>query len=228
MTLLKHVLNSNADRLLTDRGQTALAELALASGGDPTVAEHERILQGAREHAIDEIYGPLLILDTVHAWRDIEDIDDSKRFLIEHHDELTTPEAIETLAQQDALVHHALATLARDGQTDRAYELLQTPDELPAALADARRHATPEHRHAIAQLAHATAQTIDEQAFAAIHVAIAFVLTGNDEHAKTLTAQLGETDRDRTPLIHALTDAIAAHPDHAPAFAAHIRQLTSG
>ena len=220
-------LTSNTDRLLTDGGQTALAELALTARGDLTVPEHERILQAVREHGIDEVYGPLLVLDTVYAWRGIDDLDGSKRFLVEHHHDLTTPEAAEMLAQQEAFVHHALATLARDGQTDRAYELLRMPDEMPAALADARHQATPEQLHAIAQLAHATARTGDEQALAAIHVAIAFVLTGNDEDAKTLTGQLGEAELDTTPLIHALTDAIASHADHAPAFAALIRQLTS-
>ena len=222
------VLISNADRFLTDCGETALAELALMSRGDPTVTDHERILQAAREHGIDEIYRPLLILDTVDAWLEIDDLDGSKRYLIEHHDDLTTPAAAETLAQQDALVHHSLVALARDGQTDRAYELLQAPDELPGALAAARREAGLEQLHAIAQLAHATARTDDEQALAAIHVAIALVLTGEDEHATQQTGQLDEPDLDTTPLIHALTDAITHHPDHAPALAALIRQLTSG
>jgi tetratricopeptide (TPR) repeat protein len=222
------LLMSHANRLLTDSGETAVTELALISGDDPMVTNHEQILQAAREHGIDEVYRPLLILDTVHAWLGIDDFDDSKRFLIEHHDDLTTPEAAETLAQQDAHVHHAFATLAREGQTDRAYELLHTPDELPAALADARRTATPQQLHAIAQLAHATARTGDEQALAAIHVAIVLVLTGNDEDAKTLSGQLDAAELDTTPLIHALTDAITSHPDHAPALAALIHQLTTG
>jgi hypothetical protein len=221
-------LTANADRLLSDHGKTALAELALASGGDPIVTEHERILQAAREHGIDEVYRPLLVLDTIDAWLEIEDLDDSQRFLIDHHDDLTTPDAAENLAEQNALVHYALATLARDGPADRAYELLQAPDELPVALAAARREGAPEQLHAIALLARAAARTGDQEALAAIHLAIALVLAGDDEQATQLTGQLAEPDVDTTPLIHALTDAIAHHPSDAPALAGLIRQLTSG
>jgi hypothetical protein len=54
------------------------------------------------------------------------------------------------------------------------------------------------------------------------------VLTGNDEDAKTLSGQLDAAELDTTPLIHALTHAITSHPDHAPALAALIHQLTWG
>ena len=223
----RELLTANPDRLLAGPGETALAELALATRGADTISQHQEILKAARAHGIDAVYRPLLILDAVNAWLDIDELQASKTFLVDNHDDLTIPEALELLAQRGKLIHHALATLARSGHTDRGYELLQTPDQIPEALATARQATAAESLHAIAQLALATAHTADEQANAITHLAIARELTNDGRQATELIGQLQQAQINTTPLIQTLTDAIAHHPDHAPALAALIGQLTT-
>ena len=223
----RDLLTANAGQLLAGPGETALAELALATRGADTISHHQEILKAAREHGIDSIYGPLLILDTVDAWLEIDELHASKTFLADHHDDLTTPEALDVLARRGKLIHNALAALARSGQTDRGYALVQTPDQLPEALATARQTTTPRSLQAIAQLALATARTDDEQANAITHLAIARVLTDNGQQATELIGQIRQADVNTTPLIQTLTDTIAHHPDQAPALAALIGQLNS-
>ena len=190
------------------------------------MTQHEQILDAVRTHGLEETYADLLVVDTVDAWLATKDLDASHDFLSEHRADLTSPTGAEILSGRDSVLHVALAALARAGQDEPAFELLRSPDEMPAALATARVGREPAVLLATAQLAFLAARTADEQAIAVCHIAIAFVLEGEDEQAATLVGQLDDAELDRTPLIRAITDAITHRTDHAPALAALIQRIT--
>jgi tetratricopeptide (TPR) repeat protein len=220
-------LSANADRLLTKEGETALAELALATQDSPLVSQHQAILQAVRQHGVDATYRPLLMLDTIDTWLDLQSLEASKHFLIMHHDDLTAQAATEILIERNAFTHHAIATLGRFGRIDDAYALLQTPNDVPTALATARREKDPDELHALGLFARTIAQDDTERALAGIHIAIAFVLSGEDDQAATLVSQIRQQNLTTSRLIHSITDAISHHPSHAAPLAALIGKLTT-
>jgi hypothetical protein len=164
-----------------------------------------------------------LVYDVVDAWRQLDELDASREFLVEHEKELTTPEAFDALARRGEQVRWALAVLAGSAWMERAYRLLKSPDEATAALEDARRELSPLAMRALASLAATVAETSEDRALARVHVGIALALSGERADAGEAIGALASDD----VLIQAVSDAIVHHADQAPALAAPIGQLTA-
>jgi hypothetical protein len=104
----REYLLANAGRLLSDTGKTALAEIAFDYPDDPTITGHQTLLDTCRHAGVEPAYRSLLIGETTRAWRSLSNPNESKRFLVEHRDQLLTDEAMDTLQQDDDLLGQAL------------------------------------------------------------------------------------------------------------------------
>jgi hypothetical protein len=79
--------------------------------------------------------------------------------------------------QSEAIIHHALLTLLRLNQVDRAYEAIMDPAQLHAELAAARGDADPTRLIAYATLGMAAASNDADTAQALFHLALGQALT---------------------------------------------------
>jgi hypothetical protein len=218
-------LVANSDLILSDIGTTALAEIALRYPHDPQIAHHQTLLEACRRDGVDPAYAPLLISETVQTWRSIDDLDESKRHLLDHRDAILDDDAPAAIPDDD-LIGHALIELTRADDIDRGYELLTNPDATrAAALTHARQHADTGKLRAVAILCYATATDDAQRAQALAHVALSVVLAGKVDDATEIVREIRE-GADIAALISDFTDAIAHRPDHAASIATLIRALT--
>ncbi|MGN6870834.1 MAG: tetratricopeptide repeat protein, partial [Solirubrobacteraceae bacterium] len=206
-------------------GHTALAELALRYPDNPTIVDHQKLLETCGTDGIDAAYRPLLVGETVRTWRSLADPGEAKQYLLDNSDEILSKEGHEALAND--LVGQAIITLARGSEIDLAYDLLTATDQTRTAMiADARRHAEALKLHSVATLC--AAGTEDEQtlALAMTHLAIAAALNGQVEFSVELLREV-RAARPAPDLISEITDAIAHRPADAAALAPLVAAISA-
>jgi tetratricopeptide (TPR) repeat protein len=217
-------LAAHADRLLGENGQIALAEIALAFPSNAIVGRHEALLEACRQDGIDAPYQPLLIGETVKAWRALADLEESKQFLLDHSNDLFTDVALATVERSADLEGRALLGLALAGEADFAYAILEGREPGTTALADARRHADPDRLQFIALLCFAAADDDAQRSKAAVHLAMSLAITGRGDDAAKVIHEACQAS-DVSTAISDLTDAIAHRTEDAASLASLIQEV---
>ena len=181
-------LREHADMLLSDAVQPVFDELELETPDNPTLQQHRTLLGAAQQHGIDVAYRELLVGEVVDAWINTDTWAASRAFLDAHHTDLASDEAMAILAdratdgQSAAIMHHALLTLVRLGQADRAYDAIMDAAQLQAELAAARGDADPTRLIAYATIGVVTASDDEATAQACFHLALGQALTNDLSH----------------------------------------------
>jgi tetratricopeptide (TPR) repeat protein len=211
-------LVAHADSLLTENGQVALAEIALALSNDAYISQHQALLEACRRDGIDSPYRPLLIRDTVGAWRALTDPQESKKFLFDHLDDLLTDEALVAAEQASDMQGGALLGLARAGEVELAYAIVEGQESAAAALTNARRTGEPDQLQFISLLCYSAAEDDAQRAAAAVHLAMSLVIVGKVDDASKVIRE-GCKANDVSAAMNDLTDAIAHRTEDAASLA---------
>jgi tetratricopeptide (TPR) repeat protein len=217
-------LLGHADQLLTETAMVALGEIALAMPNDSIVSRHEALLEACRRGGADSAYRSLLIADTVREWRSLTDPKESRKFLLEHRDELLTDEASTAVAQVRDMRGQALLGLALADETELAYAILEGREPSTEALADARRHRDSDQLHFVAALCLTAADDDAQRAQAAVHLAMSLAMAGRGDEGSSLIHEACKAGH-IPAAIDDLTDAISYRTQDAASLANLIRAL---
>ncbi len=217
---------SHAEAVLSEAGEIALAEIALAHPNNPVMAQYEKLQRAIRQDGIDSAYSSLLIAEVARTWRTIGDPGESKRFLLEHSDQLFTDDAFATLAQQEDSVGVALLTLIRSDELEQAYLIMEHNDARTSALAKARHDGDPDKLRAVSFLCYAASDSDEQRTTAALHLAIALALSGEIEEAVRVVRELREDEPQLARLLDDVADTITHHPQQSTAITPLLRALS--
>jgi hypothetical protein len=189
----------------------AFEEIALSYPGHPAIADHRELLAECQQLGIDAAYEPLLLGELVRAWRAIDDLDESRRFLLDHREQLATPRAASAaMANRDRL-GHAILGLAHENEIDLAYAILADPSLGPQALTDARRAG-----RAMKLIALAALVGVRDPGLGYLHLAIGMAIGGEVDAAADLLERLPDRHPNAQDMI---TDAMTHRPEHAAGLA---------
>ena len=213
-------LREHADMLLSDAVQPVFDELELEAPDNPTIQQHRTLLGAAQQHGIDVAYRALLVGEVVDAWINTDTWAASRAFLDEHHTDLASDEAMAILAdratdgQSAEVIHHALLTLVRLGQADRAYDAIMDSAQLQAELAAARGDADPTRLIAYATIGVATASDDEATAQACFHLALGQALTNDLAVDQDLVIRARGLAPDQVPVwLGYISALLGARPD---------------
>jgi hypothetical protein len=219
-------LRAHAEMLLRDAAQPVFDELELEAPDNPTLQQHRTLLGAAQQHGIDVVYRALLMGEIVNAWLGTDTWAASRAFLDEHHAELVSDEAAAILAdltadgQAAAILHHALLTLVRLDQADRAYAAITDSSQCQVELTAARRDANPIGLIAYATIGMITATDDEDTAQALFHLALGHALT-DDLAAADLIVSAKRLAPDQVPVWLGHTSVLlGARPDRQTALIA--------
>jgi hypothetical protein len=220
-------LREHAGTLMSDAAQPVFDELELAAPDDPTIQQRRALLGAAQQHGIDVAYRELLVGEVVDAWINTDTWAASRAFLDEHHTDLTSDEAVAILAdrtadgQPAAIIHHALLTLVRLDQADRAYDAITEPAQLQAELDAARGDADSTRLIAYATIGVATASDDEAAAQACFHLALGDALTDDPATDPDLVVRAKGLAPDQVPVwLGYISALLGARPDRQTALIA--------
>jgi hypothetical protein len=213
-------LREHAAMLLSEAVQPVFDELALETPDDPTLQQHRTLLGAAQQHGIDVAYRELLLGEVVNAWINTDTWAASRAFLDAHHADLASDEAMAILVdratdgQSAAIMHHALLTLGRLDQTDRAYDAIQDAAQLQAELTAARSDADSTRLIAYATMGVLTASDDADIAQAYFHLALGQSLTNDLAINRDLVIRARELAPDQVPVwLGYISALLGARPD---------------
>jgi hypothetical protein len=119
-----------------------------------------------------------------------------------------------TAGQSAAIMHHALLTLVRLGQADRAYDAIQDVAQLQAELAAARGDADSIRLIAYATMGVLTASDDEAAAQACFHLALGQALTNDLAIDHDLVVRARELAPDQVPMwLGYISALLGARPD---------------
>jgi hypothetical protein len=177
-------------------GSVALDEIALYLP-DPRIIENFRkLLQSARELGIDEAYRPQFALRLLSQWMD-SNLESTRTLLRERRGDLLNDDVTQAmqslLAQfpEDATLqfHEQLLELARVGNDDLAFELMEDPAKVPAKLFDLVEAGDSQLLYSLATVLFLNATPDSAKAIPCFYRAIAQALRNQpDEAQQTATA----------------------------------------
>jgi hypothetical protein len=213
-------LHPHATMLLSDAVPPVFDELELETPDHPSLQQHRTLLGAAQQHGIDVAYRALLVGEIVDAWSNTDTWTASRAFLDAHYADLASDEAMAILAdwatddQSAASMHHALLTLVRLDQADRAYDAIQDAAQLQAELAAARGDADPTRLIAYATIGVGTAPDDEAIAQACFHLALGQALTNDLAINRGLVIRARELAPDQVPVwLGYISALLGARPD---------------